>query len=246
MTLHHHQAVYTDGAQMQQTLQQPLQQYPDPNNGYLQQQQQQPTYANGQQQPPLSPDADHICNCGGDPTCCAIACLLPSAAYGYNYSLARQQPAGACCFPCMSNTALDCLPYAVLSVVLSSLHAPAVFATFPLGCLCRAQHRYSLFGAPDQFPRIIQMSEREHWLESLAIETLCWGCSLAQIHSRLLRRRQERSGPPIPGNDLIGILHAPPSQLNSMSSATMGSNGYAPVDYNNTNNINNGYQPQYT
>ena len=218
--------------------QQPVVDYAtDPQQQQQQQQQQQSPWATNsttpygyQQQPQALPpgaaSSDHLCSCGGDIACCLASCFFPSIAYGYNYSLARQEPVGACCCPCLANTALDCVPYAVYSIVMSALHMTPWFATAPLGCICRAQHRIALFGAPEQHSdHIIQQSEKEHWLESVAIETLCWGCSLAQIHGRLARRRMLRSAPAIAGNDLIGTLHMPPLAANSMTQPLYNNNG---------------------
>ena len=177
-------------------------------------------YSNTYGQTP--PSTDTPSQCGGDTMCCVAACFMPSIAYGLNYSLARQQPIGACCCPCMINTVLDCLPYAVLSIALSALHMTPYFATFPLGCVCRAQQRYAVFGHPEQHHGLVQMSEKEHCLESIALETLCWGCSLAQMHTRLNHRKQQRAGPPLAGNDLLGTLHVQPQPANTM---------YAPQQY---------------
>ena len=225
------------------------------NNGdWQQQQQQQPQYQddyNNQQQQggygdPYNTNQgyghpnpqtglrqpDVLSKCGGDTACCIAACFFPSIAYGVNYRLARQEPLGTCCLPCIANTTLDCLPYAVLSIVLSALHMPLMCATFPLGCVCRAQQRYAVFGFPQAHSDIVQPSEKEHCLESVALETACWGCSLAQMHTRLSQRKNRRSHAPIAGNDLLGTLHTPPTPANTMGSQDpYNNNGYSTTNY---------------
>lgn len=189
----------------QQQQQQPLL---SPSHGVLGNPQMMMQYEHGSMQS----SGDHWCvDCGGDMCCCVGACVCPSLAYGYNHVLGMypynsEHYVMHGVLPCVTHGLADTL----VMGVGQTCHAP-LYALFPLGFLLRATHRQALFG-----PTAQTEGRPESLAESAIVELLCWGCSLAQVHSHLRKRIQSRSSPKLEGSSILGTLYVPSTE-NSMN-----------------------------
>jgi hypothetical protein len=151
-------------------------------------------------------------NCGGDCCCCLGACVCPGMAYAYNYVLATHPHnpdanlAHALC-PFMWHTGLD---LCVWGVGCRFGAPPGII--FPLSFLLRATHRQALFG----HAAVAQSGGGvpESLAESIAVELLCWGCSLAEIYSHL--KQHPHQHPNLHGVDLLGTLSTQPQYVNNL------------------------------
>ena len=130
-------------------------------------------------------DSEACCNC-------LLGTFCPCCMYAHNYQTAGGQ---SFFLPCCCHMVADC---AVSGAASSGPAGVAQPIHVPLGCVLRANHRQA-----------IAKNGNENYIESILVETLCWGCSMAQI-SKYLKQNQQKFEP---SNTVFGFI----KQKNSMT-----------------------------
>jgi Cys-rich protein (TIGR01571 family) len=143
-----------------------------------------------------------LCGCLGNDEDCGIfiaALFCPAVVYGINYSIVmKTDDSHSCIMPCIAHALLD----SFLST-LACCGGPCVDGRgtpLPLACCLRYNHR--------RVALWMHNDKSESKAMSMVYETLCWSCSLAQVHRQFKKNGDALlpSGKIVKGNNLTGWL----------------------------------------